>query len=293
MKILVMGGTRFMGVHLVKALINDGHQVTIATRGKAKVTFDDRVRHIIVDRSNREEMSEIFRGQSYDVICDNIAYCSNDVRNLLEAIKCERYILISSASVYPVLGIDTVEEDFNPILHSLVWCERADYPYDEVKRQAECALFQKFSEIPAVAVRFPYVLGEDDYTKRLYFYVEHILNDIPMHVDNPEAEMAFVNSLEAGEFLAWLTTKEFTGPVNASSKGTATLQEIFDYIERKTGKKPILDKEAEAAPYNEGEAYSLNTGRAEESGYQFLKLKDWLYKLLDSYIAEITMYEKE
>lgn len=293
MNILVMGGTRFMGVHLVKALIKDGHQITIATRGKVKAPFEDRVKQIIVDRSNQEEMSEIFRGQSYDVVCDNIAYCSNDVRNLLNVIECGRYILTSSASVYPELGMNTVEEAFDPLQHSLVWCERDAYPYDEIKRQAECALFQKFSGIPAAAVRFPYVLGEDDYTKRLYFYVEHIIKGVPMHVDNPEAETAFINSREAGEFLAWLTTKELTGPVNASSKGTATLQEIFDYIERRTGKKPILAKEAQAAPYNEGEAFSLNTGRAEESGYHFPELKDWLYQLLDKYIAEISGFDED
>jgi len=48
--------------------------------------------------------------------------------------------------------------------------------YNEVKRQAEAALEQCYAHIPSVAVRFPFVVGEDDYTRRLHFYAEHVIN---------------------------------------------------------------------------------------------------------------------
>jgi nucleoside-diphosphate-sugar epimerase len=286
LKILVIGGTRFFGVHLARALLREGHEVTIATRGNAQDDFGNNIHRIMVDRSDAQAMKNAFRGKYYDVICDNIAYSSNDVRYLMEAVNCGRYILTSSASVYPELGLDTKESDFNADTHPLIWCKREDYSYDEIKRQAECALYQIYPAMSSAAVRLPYVIGEDDYTKRLYYYVEHIVKAIPMHVDNPSEEIAYIRSSEAGDFIAWLACSELVGPVNACSKGTITLEEIFAYIEKKTGKKPLINPEAEAAPYNQGEAFSLNTGKAEAAGYHFSELYCWIYELLDHFIAE-------
>jgi nucleoside-diphosphate-sugar epimerase len=286
MKILVVGGTRFFGVHLVQALLSKGHEVTIATRGNTKDDFGDCIRRVIVDRCNQEALRSAFQGEFYDVICDNIAYCSNDVKYILEAVRCGRYILTSSASVYPELGINTKEEDFLPDTYPLIWCNREDYTYDEIKRQAECALVQTYTTLPSAAVRLPYVIGEDDYTKRLYYYIEKIVKGIPMQVDKPHAAISFISSSEAGDFISWLVGSKLIGPVNACSKGTITLEEIFAYTQKKTGKKPILNTEAEAAPYNGVEDFSLNTQKAGEGGYSFSELSSWIFKLLDHYILE-------
>jgi len=60
MKILVIGGTRFFGIHMVNELLADGHDVTIATRGKAYDKYGDRVRRIIVERTSAESMKNAF-----------------------------------------------------------------------------------------------------------------------------------------------------------------------------------------------------------------------------------------
>ena len=52
MKILVIGGTRFFGIHMVNKLLELWHSVTIATRGNAKNNFGDRVSRIILERTN-------------------------------------------------------------------------------------------------------------------------------------------------------------------------------------------------------------------------------------------------
>ncbi len=285
MNILVVGGTRFFGVHLVRTLRKQGHEVTILTRGNVKDDFGD-IQRIRVDRSNQAAMKSVLQGKYFDVICDNIAFSSNDVKYLLEAACCNRYIQTSSASVYPQLGLNTKEEDFNAGYHPFVWCNREDYPYDEIKRQAECALVQKYPTLSSAAVRLPYVIGEDDYTKRLYFYVENIVKGIPMYVDNPQAAISYIRSKEAGDFIAWLAGSTLKGPVNAASMGTITLDEVFGYVKKQTGKKPILISEAKAGPYNGGEDFSLNTEKADAAGYQFSELKSWIYDLLDYYVIE-------
>ncbi len=285
MNILVMGGTRYFGVHLVNNLLREGHQVTIATRGNTRDNFGTSVNRILVDRSNSNTMAEVFHKRQFDIIFDNIAYCSLDVKNLLEQVVCKRYILTSSVSVYPDLTLDLKEEDFDPLTYPLRWCTREDYSYGEIKRQAECALFQKYTGISAAAVRFPYVIGEDDYTNRLFFYVEHILRDIPMYIDNLEAETGFIHSGEAGSFLAWLADKELTGPINAASSNTITLSKIIDYVEGRTGRKAILADSGVPGPYNsDNTTFSLNTDKAVSGGFQFSRLDSWIYELLDTYI---------
>lgn len=286
MDILVIGGTRFFGIYLVEELIKRGHNVTIATRGIAKDNFGSRVSRIILERTNEESIRKALNNKFFDVVYDKIAYCSNDVKYVLDSVKCNKYIMMSSVSVYKMHS-NIVEEDFNPLEKELVWCDRADFPYDEIKRQSECALFQKYKNIKAVSVRYPFVIGKDDYTKRLYFYVEHVFKKIPMHIDSIDCQMGFIRSIEAGEFMAFLADKAFTGPINGSSYGTISVREILNYIEEKTGTKATLSESGDEAPYNGGEDYSVNVNKAESLGYKFSNLRDYIFKLLDYYINQM------
>lgn len=286
MKVLVLGGSRLMGKHLVLELLKKGHDVTVATRGIAKDDFGDKVGRIVVDRCSGESLKNNIPDVVWDVVFDNLAYCSNDVKNLLDVVKCKKYVQISSASVYYKLHNDTKEEEFDAGKKALVYCGRGDFEYDEIKRQAECAIVQEYSRIPAVRVRFPFVIGADDYTKRLYFYVDHIVNQKPMYVDNLEAQMAFVRSEEAGKFLAFVGESDFTGAINGANEGTVSLREIADYVRVKTGKSPVFSEDGEPAPYNGAEDYYLNPEKAKALGFSFSSLEDWIYELIDSYIAE-------
>lgn len=54
MNILVIGGTRFFGIHTVNALLEKGHKVTLATRGNTNNIFGDRVEYITIERTNAE-----------------------------------------------------------------------------------------------------------------------------------------------------------------------------------------------------------------------------------------------
>ena len=283
MNVLVLGGTKYLGIHMVKALLQNGHDVTIATRGRAKDNFGERVHRVVIERTDRESMAKAFGGNAFDVACDNLACCSNDVKNALDAINCKRYVMTSSASVYD-LHINTMEKDFDPLKKQLKWCDRSGYPYQELKQLAECALFQAYSSQNGVAVRFPFVIGTDDYTKRLYFYVEHIVKRIPMFIDDMNARMSFVSSSEAGRFLAFLAEQEYTGVINGSNGGTISLNEIIGYVEEKTKKHAILSKNGESAPYNGGADYSLNTELASKLGFQFSPVQSFLYDILNEFI---------
>lgn len=284
LKILVFGGTRFMGKHLVQELISKGHNVTIATRGITKEEFGDRITRLVVNRTDNDSLKKNIPDIEYDVVYDNLAYSSNDVKNLLDVIKCKRYIEISSASVYTNLHDNTKEEEFNAQDNKLIFCSRGDLSYAESKRQAESAIMQLYPHISSVMVRFPFVIGMDDYTNRLSFYVKHIINQIPIFINNINAEMSFVRSEEAGRFLAFMAENNFRGPINAANEATISIAEITEYIKFKTGKTPIITENGEEAPYNNMKDYSLNTNQAKSLGFTFTPIDGWIYDLIDSYI---------
>ena len=258
MKILVLGGTRFFGIHMVNDLLDKGHDVTIATRGRTPDNFGGRVERITFERTDPASVREALAGKHFDVIIDKIAYCSNDIRMLMDAADFDRYIYMSSTAVYDPKHVDTKEDEFDGMKGELVWCNRQDFPYDVIKRHAEYALWQKYSDRNFTAVRYPFVIGRDDYTKRLLFYVEHAVKKIPMYIDNIDAQMGFVRSDEAGK---------------------------FDYVEKKTGCHALLADDGDNAPYNGENEYSINTDKAEALGFGFSDLKDWIYELIDYYIG--------
>ena len=291
MKILVLGGTRFFGIPMIEELLRQGNDVTIATRQHAKDNFGDKISRIKIERTDPTAMKNAFNGKKYDVVYDKIAYCSNDIMYAMDAIDCDKYINMSSTSVYDPKRINIKEEDFNGTDKEFIWCSRTDFPYDEIKRQAECALWQAYPNRNWMAVRYPFVIGEDDYTKRLFFYVEHAMKSIPMNIDNLNCQMGFIRSDEAGKFLAFLADKNYNGAINGSAHETISLNEIIKYIEEKTGAKATITTDGDNAPYNSEPEYSINTERAENLGFKFSNLKDWIFDLLDYYIREVAEYE--
>lgn len=290
MNILVIGGTRFFGIPMVNELLSHGHNVTIATRGTTPDSYGDSVKRIIIQRTQEESMKNALQGKHFDVVIDKIAYCSNDIKYVMDYVDCDRYIQMSSTSVYEPKHWNTLEKDFDGYSTELVWCDRKAFPYEEIKRQAEYALWQKYEDRKWIAVRYPFAIGKDDYTKRLLFYVEHAVKGIPMNINNLDTQMGYIRSDEAGKFLTFLAEAEqdVTGAFNGSAHGTISIRQILNYVEQKIGAKAVINSgDGEEAPYNGEPEYSINTEKAESLGFRFSTLQDWIYDLLDYYIDQI------
>ena len=285
MKVLVVGGTRYFGIPMVNALLAKGHDVTVATRGNTKVDFEGEVRHVTFDRTDSTSVKRALDYTKFDVIIDKIAYSSNDVRALLENVRCERYIQMSTCSVYPKDHANIKEDEFVTSEYPLEWIDRiADYA--KTKRNAERAVLEYMDYSACTFVRYPIVLGENDYTRRLWFYIEHISTEKPMFVDDYDKALSFIHEKEAGEFIAYLTDHPICGAVNGCSNGTIKISDIIGYTEKKLGKKAILEEDGESAPFNGlTDILSFSTERAKENGYVFSDLDSWIYKLIDFEIS--------
>lgn len=292
MKILVLGGTRFFGRKLVENLLADNHEVTIVTRGMSENPFGDKVAHIKVDRRDTEAFQTTLANRTYDVVFDNICYSPNEAKQLCEIFNgsIQKLVFTSTLSTYEANGTAHVEEDFNPYNYEIRMGDTHEFTYGEGKRQAE-AVFYKYAQFPVVAVRFPIVMGEDDYTRRLHFHIERILNDEPIGFVNMDAEMSFIQATEAAEFLAWVGMNDVEGPINATANGIISLKDLIALIEEKTNKRAkiaLLGTDEIRSPYAIPASWYMNNERATEKGFTFSHLADWLPSLVEA-IAKVSV----
>lgn len=282
--ILVLGGTRFFGKRLVKRLLQDEDtQVTLLTRGLAGDDFGDRVIRLAVDRSDAAALAAAVRDRHYDVVYDNICFSPDEAAAAARifADTAGRYILTSSLSVYDSQPEMLYETDFDPKVYPLQPGSREDLGYQEGKRLAEAVLLQQ-NAFPVAAVRFPIVLGTDDYTQRLHFHIEHIAGGRPLGIPNPDALISFIRSDEAADFLYWLGFSALTGPVNACSDGAISIRDILSIIEAVTGKQAVTLSETaggDMSPFGIEESWYMDTAKARSAGFTFLAVADWLPEL--------------
>ncbi len=281
MNILVIGGTRYFGLPMVEKLLRRGDRVTIATRGLAPDPFGARVERLKLDLTEEESVRSALRGREYDAVIDKMGYCSNEMKWMLESLRCRRFVHMSTAGVYRLDHFGIREEEFDGSRGELVWCGRRELSYDDVKRNAERALCQVFNGVNWASLRVPFVLGENDYTRRLRFYVEHVQEEKPMYVDNLNARFCVAERDEVSDLLILLADGDYRGALNGCSNGVISIAEILAYLEKRTGKRAVLTEDGESAPYNGTRDNSLCTDRAKALGFRFREVHEWIFRLLD------------
>ncbi len=114
MRILVMGGTRFNGLHLVYELLKHGHDVTILNRGITEATVPKNVKRLYADRKDPQQLDTALKNLEFDVIFDISAYVLEDVQNLTDIMigRTGHYIFASSTVVYAENNILPITEDY-------------------------------------------------------------------------------------------------------------------------------------------------------------------------------------
>ncbi|SFE79839.1 Nucleoside-diphosphate-sugar epimerase [Paenibacillus algorifonticola] len=285
MKVLILGGTQFFGKKLVQRLIDQQAEVTIVTRGIKPDPFGDAVKRIRVDRTDAAALSTALGGASFDVVYDNICYTPQEAREAIRIFsgRTGKYIVISSMSVYPFGEEALTELAFDPYTCQLPEPgASSSLSYADGKRLVE-AVFMQEAPFPAAAVRFPIVLGPDDYTRRLHFHIENVQKGFPIIIPALDAKLSFINSDEAANFLIWLGKSELIGPVNACSHGEIRLNQLMSLIVECVGKcANIVEKASEEhqSPFGVPASWYMDTSKAEAAGFAFKHIDDWLPKLI-------------
>jgi nucleoside-diphosphate-sugar epimerase len=287
MKVLVIGGNRFFGKRLVQYLLAAKHDVTLLNRGNIDDGFGDKVSRIRMDRSDISKATAELN-QSWDIVYDQVCYDARDAKSACEVFgrNVKKYIFTSTKSVYPSKGPLT-ESDFDPLTYKYSTEVTRQQDYGEAKRQAE-TIFFKHMQSPVTAVRFPIVLGTDDYTARLKFHVERIAAGKPIYFPNLDAKIAFINSEDAARFLFFLSERDFKGPINCCSRDPLTLRSLVAQIEEETKEKAVLVSkgEGEESPFGIETDWYMVSERAKLLGFECRPHSEWLPGLIEHFSRE-------
>jgi nucleoside-diphosphate-sugar epimerase len=282
-KILIIGGNRFFGKKLALILVSKGHDVSLLNRGSLCDGIEGITSRYKADRNNIKTLEKLIGGQSWDIVYDQVCYDFKEAKAACEFFngKTKKYIFTSSQSVYEQ-GEKLQEEDYRSQSHQIKIMENKDSNYAESKRQAEKAFFE-FATFPVVAVRFPIVLGSDDYTKRLQFHIDRIINREPLYFPNSSAKISFINSDDAAKSLAFLAGTSFSGPLNAASIEPVSLSDFIQAIEKSLGKKAILNQdydEKNHSPYGIQNHWYMDCSKLVSLGFSPEPISNWLPKII-------------
>ena len=176
-KVLILGGTKYVGKALVSELLsNHDYQVTILQRREI-----EGVNFIKGDRKDQILLLSIFKDR-YDIVIDFICFCLPDAFKLIESIhknnNQSKIIFVSTTYVYDENSKrNTYKElDFNPYEYNPSPLEREYLSYQEGKRSAEAYLVDNMNPEHLCVLRFPIILGANDYTLRTNFFVDYLKN---------------------------------------------------------------------------------------------------------------------
>lgn len=200
MRVVAIGGTGFIGRHVVARLTEAGHEVTVFHRGLTPLSAPQGVKEILGERSTLGRLRDHFRSCLPDVVIDMILGSAAHARATLEAFRgiAHRVVAISSGDVYRAIAVvhrlengplepvpltedsrlRTQAQTYSP---QALAAARAVFPwvddeYDKV--QVERAISSD-PELPATILRLPMVYGPGDPLHRLYPLVKRILDDRP------------------------------------------------------------------------------------------------------------------
>jgi len=166
MRILIMGGTRFIGVYLTKILVEQGHDVVLFNRGNKPVPVIG-VEQIHGDRKDSALLKEKLSSQEFDAIFDNNGRELSDTQPLVEIFKdrIEHFIYMSSAGVY-------LKSDQLPHIEG----DPVD-PKSRHKGKHETEAYLAAQGVPFTAIRPTYIYGPQNYNDLEAWFFDRIVRD--------------------------------------------------------------------------------------------------------------------
>lgn len=290
MKILVFGGTNFFGKKAVQRLLDNEHEVTIATRGLKSHTFQGKVGHITLDVKDESHAGwEEVKAQEWDAVFNNICYTKEEAELMMRQLTgiTKRLYVTSSMAVYSGEKDGYVEEDFDPTRY--VIDPNKEVNYGEGKRQVEVALASQ-DEFEWTAFRFPIVLDDDDYTKRLHHYVELALNEEPIEIYSPIAKVNYVKGSIAAESIVWAIENLKSGIYNVGSTGPVEFQQMLEWILEATDidLEVMIKPEIEYAPLSPRYHQYVVPDKVQADGFVVNALESWMPELIQRIADEMS-----
>lgn len=232
MKLLVLGGTRFLGRHLVAQALARGHAVTLLHRGSSAPGLFPEAEHRLADRNG--DLSAALAGGRWDLAIDTSAYVPRHVASVAAALagRVGAYQLVSTISVYAPDAAAPLHEDSpratlaDPTVETV-----SGETYGALKALCEDAALSAFGPAGCLIVRPGLIVGPHDPTGRFSWWVRRFGREAARggEVLAPGDPAAPVQFIDVRDLAAWMLAQaeaggrgcfNATGPVGGTTLGT-------------------------------------------------------------------------
>lgn len=195
MRVLIIGGTKFIGPYVVWQLLAEGHEVTVFHRGQTTADLPSEVNSILGDREQLAEFRTEFEQLQPQVVLDMIAFTEQDALTTLKTFKeiAGRLVVISSLDVYRAYGVLLKQDEGS--LQPLPLTEDSElrsqlYPFKNMPNRPlgapadyEKILVERVimsdPDLPGTVIRLPMVYGPNDPLTRLLPYLQRMNENRP------------------------------------------------------------------------------------------------------------------
>ena len=309
MRVLIVGGNRFMGYGLTWRLLAAGHQVTHLNRGLTRDPFGERIERLTGDRTT-SDFARLVAGRSFDAVVDFAGFVGTDAAGAVDALRgrIDHYVFISTGQVYLVregCPWPAREVDYaGPVMAEPGDAvDKAEWEYGIGKRACEDRLADAWAKdrFPFTALRIPMVDGERDNKRRLEAYLWRILDGGPLIV--PEGDLRPVRHVYAGAVVRVIVgilcrPSTFGQAYNLSQDEMPTLPELIALFAEALGAPARIHpmpvarlREAglrvtDVSPYSSVWMSCLDPARAKtELGFRHEPLAEYAARIVASFLA--------
>jgi 2'-hydroxyisoflavone reductase len=180
MRLLVLGGSWFVGSAIVDRACASGHEVTVFNRGRTPITYPDSVRQVHGDREDAASLARLAGQGPWDVVIDVAGAVPAVVRDSARALSgvADRYVFVSTVSAYrdwphqPVTEISSLHVgDPDADLGVRRWEARL---YGPLKAGCEAAIAREYAPDQTLTVRPGVVLGPREYVGRVPWWLSRM-----------------------------------------------------------------------------------------------------------------------
>lgn len=215
MRLLVLGGTTFLGRHVVESALGSAHEVTLFNRGTTNRELFGEVEKLVGDRNG--DLSAL-EGGRWDAVIDTSGYLPRQVRASAQMLRdsVTNYCFISSISVYAAFSEPLSHEDAPLAVLEDPGSEDIEADYGPLKARCEDAVREIFEDA-ALIVRPGLIVGPHDPTGRFTYWVTRLAEG--GEVLAPGAPEAPVQVIDARDLADWMIAEledELTGTFNAT-----------------------------------------------------------------------------
>lgn len=234
LRVLILGGTGFIGPHFVNTLRDAGHKLTLFNRGKRNPGLFPDVEALTGDRHGQVDA---LKGRDWDVVIDNSGYLPKDVRLTAELLKghTSYYLFISSISAYADLATPGTNEDDKLAQLKDPDTEDISQHYGALKAACEQVVEQTYGNDCSI-VRPSYIVGPGDSTDRFTYWPVRVARGGEMLVPGTARDpIQFIDVRDLADFVRLCVEQRIPGRYNAANPpGAVTMGDLLDTAKRVT-----------------------------------------------------------